>query len=416
MKSKYLFFTLFIAFAASALMLQSCKKDEAPKDLTLSTLVAGTIDLNGATSPTTVPVEPTIVATFSVDVDPATATAANIKLLQDYNSTDIELDITVSANTITVKPKNKLGTGTLFKLSFSGAILSKDAKPLTAFERNFTTIGTFAPAGVIAHWTFEDNANDVAGTFNPAAGGVVAVTYVNGRNSAAGKAASFNGTTSIIEIPNGDQLINAKNFTLSFWVKAEPQDKGHFVMGLGAFYGLQFEIFGSLDGAKFAIRYEVEDGSTVTEDMWFPSNATFNGNGGWQGWDFAKAVAPADYVAMVSNKWLHVTYSYNGDAKKGTLYYNGEKMKSFDFNLWPDGDAKRTVKGMKWGGQMPDVKNELAFGFIQSRAGSMWANEPWGGYTFPGANHFKGQLDDIRFFHKVLTPTEIQLMYNSEKP
>jgi hypothetical protein len=46
----------------------------------------------------------------------------------------------------------------------------------------------------------------------------------------------------------------------------------------------------------------------------------------------------------------------------------------------------------------------------------MWDNEPWGGYDFPGANHFKGQLDDVRIYHKVLSPVEIQLMYDSEKP
>ncbi|MBS4059399.1 MAG: hypothetical protein KG029_03275, partial [Bacteroidetes bacterium] len=330
--------------------------------------------------------------------------------------TDIEIVLTVSGKTITVKPKNVLGTGTLYKLSFTGAILSTDAKPLTALDRTFTTLGTFAPAGVIAHWTFEDNANDVAGSFNPLANGIVAVTYTASRNAAAGKAATFNGTSSIIEIPNGDQLINTKNLTLSFWVKAMDQGKGHFVMGLGAFYGLQFEMFGGLDGAKFAIRYELADGTTDTEDMWFPSEATYNANGGWQGWDFAKSITQPDMVAMLKDKWLHVTYTYNGDAKKGTLYYNGEKMKSFDFNLWPDDAPKKTAKGIKYAGQMPDVKNELAFGFIQSRAGSMWAGEPWGGYTFPEANHFKGQLDDVRFFHKVLTDNEIQLMYNSEKP
>ncbi|MDO8896497.1 MAG: LamG-like jellyroll fold domain-containing protein, partial [Bacteroidales bacterium] len=254
------------------------------------------------------------------------------------------------------------------------------------------------------------------GSFNPLANGVVAVSYTASRNAAAGKAATFNGTTSIIEIPNGDQLINTKNLTLSFWVKAVDQGKGHFVIGLGAFYGLQFEMFGGLDGAKFAIRYEMADGTTETEDMWFPSEATYNANGGWQGWDFAKSISQPDMVAMLKEKWLHVTYTYNGDAKKGTLYYNGEKMKSFDFNLWPDDAPKKTAKGIKYAGQLPDVQNELAFGFIQSRAGSMWAGETWGGYTFPEANHFKGQLDDVRFFHKVLTDNEIQLMYNSEKP
>lgn len=416
MKNKHLFISFLVVLSVFTIFMQSCKKEETPDDLVLKSLVAGSVDLNGATSPTTVAVDPTIVATFSVDIKATTATAANIKLLQDYNSTEVEVDITVSGKTITIKPKADLGSGTLYKLSFTNAILSTDDKALAAFDRNFTTIGTFAPSGVIAHWTFEDNANDVAGTFNPSASGIVEVAYVAGRNAAAGKAASFNGTTSIIEIPNGDQLVNTQNFTVSFWVKAQPQEKGHFVMGLGAQYGIQFEIFGGLDGAKFAVRYELGDGTTASEDMWFPSDATYNQNGGWQGWDFAKPIAPDAYVTMVSNNWLHVTYTFDGPAKKGILYYNGEKMKSFDFNLWPEGDAKRTVVGMKYGGQMPDVQNELAFGFIQSRAGSMWDTEPWGGYDFPGANHFKGELDDVRFFHKVLTETEIQLMYNSEKP
>jgi len=111
-----------------------------------------------------------------------------------------------------------------------------------------------------------------------------------------------------------------------------------------------------------------------------------------------------------------VVYTYNGTDKKGILYYNGEKMKSFDFDLWPDGDAKRVVTGLKYRGVSPEVEPEFALGFIQSRAGTMWDAEPWGGYDFTTSNHFKGQLDDIRFFHKTLTATEIDLMYNSEKP
>ncbi|MGB9747089.1 MAG: LamG domain-containing protein [Bacteroidales bacterium] len=222
----------------------------------------------------------------------------------------------------------------------------------------------------------------------------------------------------MIEIPNGDQLINTHDFTISFWVKTNSADKtsGHFVLGLGAFYGIQFEIFGGYDGAKFAIRYELGDGTTAPEDMWFPSDATDNTNGGWQGWDFAKPIPKDQMVAMLKDNWLQVVYTYNSAERKGTLYYNGEKMKSFDFDLWPDNDPKRTVVGLKYGGVAPEVVNELAFGFIQSRAGTLWDNESWGGYDFPGANHFKGLLDDVRIFHKALTATEINLMYNSEKP
>jgi hypothetical protein len=69
---------------------------------------------------------------------------------------------------------------------------------------------------------------------------------------------------------------------------------------------------------------------------------------------------------------------------------------------------------MTYAGQEPDVVNDLAFGFIQSREGTMWDAEPWGGYDFETANHFKGQLDDVKIYHKALTETEIQLMYDSE--
>lgn len=417
MKTKTAFIRISLTFVMILFIINSCSKDE-PVPLKLVSLTAGSIDLNGATSPNNVPVNPVITATFNTNVDPATATSSTITLVQNYDGTNIELNISVDGKTITISPKSDLGHGTLYQITITEGLKSKDGEPLVSLTRSFTTEGTFVPSGQVAHWGFEDNANDDVGTWSASANGVVDITYVNSRNAAAGKAASFNGTTSIIEIPNADQLINTHDFTISFWVKTNSADKtsGHFVLGLGAFYGIQYEIFGGYDGAKFAIRYELADGTTTSEDMWFPANATDNTNGGWQGWDFAKPVPAEQMIAMLKDNWLHVVYTYNSAEKKGTLYYNGEKMKSFDFDLWPDDDPKRTVVGLKYGGVAPEVVNELAFGFIQSRAGTLWDSESWGGYDFPGANHFKGLLDDVRIFHKTLTATEINLMYNSEKP
>ncbi|NMB70909.1 MAG: hypothetical protein GYA22_02005 [Bacteroidales bacterium] len=417
MKTRTAFISMLLTFMMALFIINSCSKDE-PVPLKLVSLAAGSIDLNGATSPNNVPVDPVITATFNTNVDPATATSSTITLVQNYDGANIELNISVDGKTVTISPKSELGHGALYQLTITEGLKSKDGEPLVSLTRSFTTEGTFVPSGQVAHWGFENNANDDVGTWNAKSDGVVDISYVNSRNAAAGKAASFNGTTSIIEIPNGDQLINTHDFTISFWVKTNSADKtsGHFVLGLGAFYGIQFEIFGGYDGAKFAIRYELGDGSTASEDMWFPSNATDNTNGGWQGWDFAKPIPTDQMVTMLKDNWLHVVYTYNSAERKGTLYYNGEKMKSFDFDLWPDNDPKRTVVGLKYGGVAPEVVNELAFGFIQSRAGTLWDNESWGGYDFPGANHFKGLLDDVRIFHKALTATEINLMYNSEKP
>jgi len=407
---------LMMALIMTSFALYSCK-DSGPKDLNIVSMFVGEQDLNAAVSPENVPLNASIVVTFNTRINPLTVSSSTVQLIQDYNGDNMELEFVVDRTVLTITPKNNLGSGALYRLELRSGLLNDDDQPLGNTTRTYKTAGTFSPPGMIAYWNFEGNAADQAGNFTPPGSGIVDVTYTNGRNQQAGLAATFNGTTSIIEIPNGDQLINTDDFTLSFWVKTNSQgiNRGHFVMGLGAFFGLQYEIFGNYDGAKFAIRYKLANGETVGEDMWFPAEATDNTNGGWMGWDYARSLTADQMIAMLKDTWLHVTLTYNSASKKTALYYNGDIMKSFDFNLWPEDDAKRTVTGMAYAGTPPEVVNEMAFGFIQSRAGNLWADEPWGGYRFPEANHFKGQLDDIKIYHKALTANEIRLMYESER-
>lgn len=403
-----------------AVVVTACKKD---KEYLLESLTAGGTDLNGALSATSVATDASIIATFTQDIDAATATSANIKLTRDYDNTVLATNISVSGKTVTIDPVENLGSGTLYKLDVGAGVAFADGKSnVTALSRTFTTAGTFAPSGAIAHWTFENNANDVVGSYNASA--TVAVTYTDSRNAAAGKAATFDGDATIIEIPKGDELMNSANFSLSFWVKtnsnghvdANGNPAGYFVMGLGAFKGFQFEIPADFGSCKLAASYDLGNGSTGSEDLWFPGDGKTFANGGWQGWDFCQDLSASGGVAsLLKDRWANVVCVYNGATRQGIMYIDGVKRKSFNFNLWPDGDAKRNVTGMKWGGVAPEVVNELAFGFIQSRAGTLWDSEPWGGYDIPTANHFKGQLDDVRIFHKALTDDEIRLMYNSEK-
>jgi hypothetical protein len=407
MKTKNAISSLLFVAVAFSLMLSSCKKD--PEPLALVSLMAGSIDLNGATSPNNVPVSPTIVATFNVEVDPATATTTNITMVQGYDDAAIDLTVTALGKTITIVPQASLGTGALYQLSFGAGLKSVDALAITPFERNFTTEGTFAPAGAVAHFTFEDNANDVIGPWDPVASGIIDITYTSSRKSAAGKAATFNGTTSLIEIPNGDLLMNTNSFTIAFWVKTNSTDKtgNHFVMGLAGWNGIQYEIFGNYEGSKFAIQYEYP-GGTASEDMWFPANADL----GWKGWTYAKPLTPAEMIAKLKDNWLHIVYTYNAPTKVGTLYFDGVRMKSFDFNLWDATDNKSKITGLKYVG-LP-AGNQLALGFIQSRTKTI--SDDWADYSNPDNQHFKGQLDDIRVWHKAITENEILLMYNSEKP
>ena len=399
-----------------------------PVALTLFSLTAGDADLNGATSASDVAQDAAIVAVFSTELDATSATSANIVITNTTESMVVEADIKVSSTSITITPTTSFREGASFSISFGSGLASSAGQTLsTMVTRTFSINGILVPDGQVAYWNFnESNAKDQQVTND---GTEVSMTYVDGRSVDAGKAAKFDGDKSIIEIPDGDLLIDGADFTLSFWMKTESENHvdangnnvGHFVIGLGAFYGIQYEVFGNYDGAKFAIRYEATDASTgaattVTEDMWFPSLATDAATGGWQGWDYARSVTAYDMAALyLKDVWTQVVYTYDGVEKQGTLYYNGEKMKSVDFDLWPDGDTKRSVAGLKYGGVAPEVVNELAFGFIQSRGGTLWDTESWGGYDFTTANHFKGQLDDIRIFHNALTAAQITALYQSEK-
>ncbi|SDK96922.1 Concanavalin A-like lectin/glucanases superfamily protein [Catalinimonas alkaloidigena] len=416
--------TRLLAFALLAVVLVSCKKDDEPTAFTLSSLMAGDADLNAATSPSDVAPDADIVATFSTNVDPATVDSTNITLTRNYDNASVPLTITPSGSTITISPTEELGTGTQYALKLGAGLMSTDGLALTEVTRSFTTEGTFAPSGVVAHWTFEGNANDEMGSYN--ASDAVAITYTDSRNAAAGQAATFDGDASIIEVPNGDQLMNTEDFTLSMWVKtnsdghvdASGNPAGHFVIGLGAFYGFQMEIPSSYGSIQLPVQYLYGDGTTGTG-----GNLSFNGegktkdNGGWQGTEVSKDLSGSGGVSsLVKDKWAHIVYTYTQAEKTRRLYINGQLMQQDNFNLWPDDAKERTVQGLKYGGSEPDVEPVLAFGFIQSRGGTLWDAEPWGGYDIPTSNHFKGQMDDVRIFHTPLTAQEIELMYNSEKP
>ena len=422
MKRRNIMLSMLFAAVTLSFLFTGCKKTE-DTSLTLSSLMAGDIDLNGATAPDNVPVSPTIVATFSTDVDAATATSANITMEQDYDKSMIDLAITVSGKTITIVPNSTLGNGALYKLSFGAGLMATNGLAITAIDRSFTTEGTFVPAGQFAYWNFNDNADDQVGNFSPAAGGTTGITYVDSRNTDAGKAASFDGATSLIEIPNGDQLMNTSDFTLCFWVKEDSTGKrDQFVMGLAGWYGFQFEINnngnGNLGECKLAAQYSISDGTTASQDLWFNGGAdgTTKDNGGWKGWTFCKDLTSNNGTGvngLLAEKWAQVVCMYNSVTKIGDIYINGQKMKEQDYNLYGSDNALSMATGLKYAGNAGN--NAFVFGFIQDK-NDPTIGDDWAAYSNPDNGHFQGQLDDVRIFHKVLTETEIQLMYNSEKP
>lgn len=400
------------------LMVSCDDDDDSPDAFTIQAITAGSVDLNGATSPNNVPVDPTITVTFTSDVDPASVNSTNIKLLRDYDDSEIPVTLTTTGNSINISPDDDLATGALYQLDLTSGLKSTQGVPFVTASRTFTTEGTFAPAGVLAHYTFENTTEDVIGSFDPATTGIVDLTFEASRNTAAGTAAAFNGTTTLIEIPNGDEFMKNKDFTISFWVKANSTKNGQFVFGLAAFKGFQFEIAGDWSWVKLATQYDLGDGTTDAEDSWFPGNGQTKDTNpaGWQGWTFQRDVTASGGVGETyfKDKWANVVVTYNSETKINTMYINGEKVKEHDFNLWPNDSKKKNATGVKYAGNA-DPGNKLALGFVQARENKI-ITDTWADYSLPENNHFKGLLDDLRIFSVPVTETEVQLMYNSEKP
>jgi hypothetical protein len=402
----------------AAVAIQSCKKSATP--LNLGTLMAGSIDLNAAVAPTNVPVMPTITATFTTDVDATTAIAANITLTEDYDAVAIPLTITTAGKVVTIMPTANLGNGTLYKLAVTQGLKAKNGQTLTAINRSFTTLGAFLPKGVFAYWNFDGNANDQNGVYNGATS--TAITYVAGRNATAGQAAQFNGTTSLIQVPTANALVNTNDFSLSFWVKEDSTAKrDQFVMGLSAWSGFQFEINNNgnnkLGECKLAAQYSLTGGTSASQDLWFNGAATGTtlNNGGWQGWTFCKDLTSSGGTGvngLLAMKWAQVVCTYNSATKIGTLYINGQKMKEQDFKLYGTTHPLYNATGLKFAGNA--ANNTFVFGFIQDKV-SPTVTDSWADYNNTANGHFKGLLDDVAIYHSVLTPALITLMYNSGK-
>ena len=424
MKRKILILSILMMMAA-VFVIDSCKKSN-PAPINLGTLMVGTIDLNGATAPSNVPVNPTITATFSTDVDVATATTSNVTLTESYDALSIPLTVTASGKVVTITPIASLANGALYTLAVTAGLKASDGQVLTPINRSFTTLGSFLPAGMVAYWSFDGNANDQTGNYNAPTAGIIGITYVTGRNAASGQAASFNGTTSLIEIPNGDVLENSADFSLSFWMKDDTTAKrDQFVMGLSAWFGFQFEYNSNnyintgnpnrsqIGQCKLAAQYSLSDGTSGSQDLWLDGVGDTKDNGGWMGWTFSKnliANSGTGVNGLLAQKWAHIVCTYDHTTKLATMYINGQKMKEQDYNLYIAPNSMHLATGLKFAGT--PANKSLVFGFIQDKV-SPTLPDAWADYTIPANNHFKGLLDDVAIYHTVLTPTLITLMYNS---
>ncbi|MCC5920860.1 MAG: Ig-like domain-containing protein [Cyclobacteriaceae bacterium] len=433
MRQLHLIKTLILLVVAGMLF-TACGDDEdsQPEEFGLQSLTAtGDIDLNAAQSPTNVGIETTITAVFNRDIDAATVSEESVILNRDYDGEQIPLEITVDGNTITITP-DPLGEGTQYLLELSAEVFSVEGEAITSISRGFTTSGSFVPSNQIAYFPFDGDAIDAVGEFNPASSDVVDIIWGEDRLGNSGSAATFDGNRSIIEIPNGPDLLN-DNWTVAYWMYLDTEDHldangnpaGHFIMGLGNFRGFQFETNGTADFIIHAAQYELSDsfeGETAGNNMFFNGDGEDRDAGGFYATTFRRDLGSDGVPGEIRNRWAHIVFTYDGSNNVRKLYMNGRLMQT--------DDLASLVETVEDGEDVPDIStarsltflpgdawgSKLALGFVHDRTSTEWANEPWGSYELETSNHFKGKLDDLRIFHQAISEREVELLHNSEAP
>lgn len=401
--------------AGAMAVVSSCKKDDDPSALTVSSIMVDGKELAGATSADKVSTTADIVVTFNKAV---TAAVADFTLTP-AGGTAMGITSSVSGASVTIKHSGILSLGTSYTLAIAGTVKGTDGGKFMAQSFTFKSDGpnNVTPPQAsrqLAYFSFNNSVNSSVGTWTVEN---VSSSFTADRAGYANMAVSFNGTTDIIEVANGAALFGS-NSTMSFWVKPDTTaGHGLFVMGMNAFKGSGIEFDGKCNWFKNAASFTNPTGDELAEDLFFNGDGKYKDNGGWQGHSFNTDLSAVGGVkTATANKWSHIVFTYDAASRLRTLYVNGVKMMQSDFNLWPDGDAKRSISGQKaFTAPSPEFSSKFAFGFIKDRSAGLWAAEPWGDYTNPDANHFKGQLDDVRFFDVALTAAEITQLYNAEK-
>lgn len=218
---------------------------------------------------------------------------------------------------------------------------------------------------LIAYWPFNGNANDLSGNGNN--GTVNSASLTADRFGNPGRAYYFNGTSSRIDVPHSStiDMMNGNDYTMAFWLKtsagngfAAPLSKTPPNSGWNGYYFIiNSSDLGYCNGVgKFA--YYVASGA------------------------YEDACAN-DLISNDTVNWYFITGQYKSSTNQSFLYVNGVLQNDI-------------------GGSSGTLSNTSRLTFGASSAGP---------YSF-----YKGTLDDIRFYKRLLTQSEINALYNEVNP
>ncbi len=252
---------------------------------------------------------------------------------------------------------------------------------------------TVCPSGMVGYWKLDGNAED---SFSNHDGVVNSVNFVNGKKNDAG---NFDGTSSLISIPDSNSL-DLKNFTLEAWFKANIlQDssgyndlnemtilaKGEDMLSDKYNYGMYLldrDGFYSIgDTPKIACKFE--DINDKNYELLYPIDNSYFG------------------------RFVHVACSLNDNVFK--MYVDGSEVLAYLY-VHPAGPinvASLPLSPGTIGGASPETGNSpFLIGAYYEEGGSVITPQGYSGF-------FSGDIDEVAVYNKTLSASEIKSHYNS---
>jgi hypothetical protein len=403
-KVKWISVLTVLALVAS---FNACKEDEPAPELTLTTMTAGSADLNGATSATNVETTSPIVATFSTSVDAATATDANIMLTRTYDESDVATTITVDDNVVTITPDAPLFDGDQYMIAFTSGLKSTQGKTITAMDRTFGTegIGIGTAPESSSQTLYVQFTNDVADLTGNATVASEQIAFTADRFGNANSAANFRGATAagngdLVEL-SGTGFIHP-SMTLSVWFYINQTDYvapgNKPMLGLAGNNGYFIEIG---DGPTNPNWLKPATNHKVIPD---PQSHVFATSWG----DFSTTTAGGPVSDLTTTGWHQIVLTYDAATYTKSTYFDGVKVK--ELNLLDATNNEWNLKDMALA-TGAGIDGKLALGYFASKANT---NPDWAIFA-NATSTFKGYMDDLRIFNKALTAAQVTTLYNAEK-
>ena len=210
---------------------------------------------------------------------------------------------------------------------------------------------------LVAYYAFNGNAIDSSKYHHD---GIVSnAVLTTDRFGAANNAYEFNGTTSYIRLTGTSQLDQNASISITAWVKPQVicgSGVGCYIVWRGDGQSAHDPYALYFNDNSVGIRKDVESGTTINQAL-YPVTSTF------------------------ANKWSHVAGTYDAANNTGRVYIDGILVTEKVF-------ATSTVSY-----NTSDFLTNIGIATIGT------TNDPLGG--------FKGSIDEVRIYKKVLTQAEI---------